>query len=142
MANSKFILHCKSCHAPLSKPVEVYEAGEDSAVVPDLPDEDHAIEKGFAFKSAEPYRQTCGTSKDALEFTPQFWKTIRDIPPSVKLTEDVRRLNGCCGLDGCEGPNRVCSCSAEIGTEMSDCWTSFLFIPEPQNTYWSRQDVD
>jgi hypothetical protein len=34
------------------------------------------------------------------------------------------RLNGCCGLDGCDGPNLVCRfCMAEIAVERSDCWT-------------------
>ncbi|MET7622787.1 hypothetical protein [Streptomyces sp. NPDC005408] len=34
------------------------------------------------------------------------------------------RLNGCCGLDGCDGPNLVCRfCTAELAVERSDCWT-------------------
>ncbi|MFE9428621.1 hypothetical protein ACFYNO_37400 [Kitasatospora sp. NPDC006697] len=34
------------------------------------------------------------------------------------------RRNGCCGLDGMDGPNLVCGgCGAEVGTEQSDCWT-------------------
>lgn len=35
---------------------------------------------------------------------------------------DGRRLNGCCGLDGCDGINRVCANGHEVGTERSDCW--------------------
>ncbi len=35
---------------------------------------------------------------------------------------DSRRLNGCCGLDGCDGINRVCANGHEVGTERSDCW--------------------
>lgn len=35
---------------------------------------------------------------------------------------DRRRLNGCCGLDGCDGPNTVCLNGHEVGTERSDCW--------------------
>lgn len=30
---------------------------------------------------------------------------------------------GCCGSDGCDGPNRACRCGAVVGTEWSDCWT-------------------
>lgn len=37
--------------------------------------------------------------------------------------EDQSRLNGCCGLDGCDGPNQVCVNGHEIGTKRSDCWT-------------------
>lgn len=37
---------------------------------------------------------------------------------------DPGRRNGCCGLDGLDGPNMVCaSCGAEIATQQSDCWT-------------------
>lgn len=39
---------------------------------------------------------------------------------------DPRRLNGCCRLDGLDGPNLVCvSCGAEIATEQSDCWVNW-----------------
>jgi hypothetical protein len=31
--------------------------------------------------------------------------------------------SGCCGSDGCDGPNRACICGAVLGTERSDCWT-------------------
>lgn len=42
----------------------------------------------------------------------------------VEHTSKRGRLNGCCGLDGCDGPNLVCRwCKAEIATETSDCWT-------------------
>jgi hypothetical protein len=42
---------------------------------------------------------------------------------SIRRHPDFRRLNGCCGLDGCDGPNLVCTNGHEIGTEKSDCWT-------------------
>jgi hypothetical protein len=140
MAKHKFTLRCNSCASPLSKLVRIYEAGLDGATAPELPQEEHAIQEGFAFKSKTPFRTSYGPKKDALEFAPQFWMTIKDILPNVELTQNFSRLNGCCGLDGCDGPNRVCSCGAEIGTEMSDCWTSYLFIPDPNNTNWATEE--
>ncbi|MEV4478401.1 hypothetical protein [Micromonospora coxensis] len=41
-----------------------------------------------------------------------------------RLHPDHGRRNGCCGLDGLDGPNLVCGCGAEIATESSDCWTA------------------
>lgn len=40
--------------------------------------------------------------------------------------------NGCCGSDGCDGPNRACRCGAVVGTEWSDCWTQaeVRFVPD------------
>ena len=41
----------------------------------------------------------------------------------VRLTTNPRRLSGCCGLDGCDGPNLHCeTCDAYVATKMTDCW--------------------
>lgn len=46
---------------------------------------------------------------------------------------DHRRLNGCCALDGHDGPNQVCAgCGAEVATLKNDCWvgrTTLRFEP-------------
>ncbi|MGW6704554.1 hypothetical protein ACWGDE_06645 [Streptomyces sp. NPDC054956] len=40
---------------------------------------------------------------------------------------DDERHNGCCGLDGQDGPNLVCgACGADVATKQSDCWTQNL----------------
>lgn len=37
---------------------------------------------------------------------------------------DPRRTNGCCRLDGLDGPNLVCAgCGVEVAVQQSDCWT-------------------
>ena len=41
------------------------------------------------------------------------------------------RLNGCCGVDGCDGPNLLDEEGNEIGTEKSDCWMPHCAILEP-----------
>jgi hypothetical protein len=41
---------------------------------------------------------------------------------NTALHPELRRRNGCCGLDGCDGMNRVCVNGHEVGTERSDCW--------------------
>jgi hypothetical protein len=34
------------------------------------------------------------------------------------------RSSGCCGLDGCDGPNQACTgCGEVVGTARTDCWT-------------------
>lgn len=39
--------------------------------------------------------------------------------------------NGCCGPDGCDGPNVSCLCGNVLGTEWGDCWTQaeVRFLP-------------
>ncbi len=52
---------------------------------------------------------------------------IRDLKNSKSHT-DPARLNGCCGLDGTDGPNKLCLNGHEIGTEKSDCWMAHSII--------------
>jgi hypothetical protein len=47
------------------------------------------------------------------------------------LHPDYGRRNGCCGLDGQDGPNLVCDCGAEFATESSDCWTAQVVRLQP-----------
>lgn len=42
------------------------------------------------------------------------------------------RLNGCCGLDGCDGFNTLCMNGHEIGTEKSDCWMAHALVLDNQ----------
>jgi hypothetical protein len=50
-----------------------------------------------------------------------------DDVPGTALHPDSKRRNGCCGLDGQDGPNLVCAgCGAEVATKESDCWTDNL----------------
>jgi hypothetical protein len=40
---------------------------------------------------------------------------------------------GCCGSDGCDGPNRACTnCGVAVATALTDCWTAFevRFAPD------------
>ncbi|CEG26279.1 hypothetical protein [Bacillus sp. B-jedd] len=55
-----------------------------------------------------------------------------------KYHPDRRRLNGCCGMDGCDGNNLVCKNGHEIGVEMSDCWTQHLVAFDPNLVEISR----
>ncbi|MFD4668906.1 hypothetical protein ACFWNN_04175 [Lentzea sp. NPDC058450] len=45
---------------------------------------------------------------------------------NLRRHRDRSRLNGCCDLDGLDGPNLVCgNCGAELATERSDCWVTW-----------------
>jgi hypothetical protein len=55
---------------------------------------------------------------------------VRDLT-NVQNHPDPCRLNGCCGLDGSDGVNKVCANGHEIATEKSDCWIAHAAILEP-----------
>ena len=42
------------------------------------------------------------------------------------------RLNGCCGLDGMDGPNTLCAQGHEVGTTRSDCWMAHSVALDPR----------
>jgi hypothetical protein len=54
---------------------------------------------------------------------------------NVKTTTDSKRLAGCCGLDGCDGPNLQCVvCGSYVATKMTDCWMPHCAVLEPSAT--------
>jgi len=54
---------------------------------------------------------------------------------NVEITSDEKRLNGCCGLDGCDGPNLKCkNCGVYVATKMTDCWMPHCVAFEPEAT--------
>ncbi len=129
------VFRCRRCHGDVTAPVrEVPLPDADSAPAP------YALPKGEEC----PPRMRPGTfAYDPPEagervFRPQFAGAALGLRRAgltgiVLARADVRgtelislrgRRNGCCGLDGCDGPNLVCrGCSAEVATERSDCWT-------------------
>jgi hypothetical protein len=51
---------------------------------------------------------------------------------NLKNHPDPGRLNGCCGLDGGDGLNKICPNGHAVATEKSDCWMphAMLFSPD------------
>jgi hypothetical protein len=131
-------LFCTSCGAQLTCPLEIVSGKDPSVPAPDIRDGQPITSSGIGYKSYEPIERSCEAEPGKLEFTPQFWLNPADLRDAVRLPKKSRRLNGCCGLDGCDGPNQVCRCGAEVGTLKTDCWTPLVFIPQPDVTEWRQ----
>lgn len=85
---------------------------------------------------------------DAQEYIPEGYYMIDDNKMHLDLRDAIiinlkdlvhskrhsnrSRLNGCCGMDGLDGMNRVCLNDHEIGTEKSDCWMSHFVALDPE----------
>ncbi len=53
----------------------------------------------------------------------------------VHLTNDGKRIAGCCGLDGMDGPNLQCDkCGVYVATKMDDCWMPHCVVFDPATT--------
>lgn len=131
-------LICGKCGADLTSPIRIHSSKDPSFDVPEIEDGKPLTVSGEAIKSWEPMQRSLDPNEPtALEFVPQYWLNPTDTEASVKPVNNPRRLNGCCGLAGCDGPNMRCNaCKAEVGTRRSDCWTANVFIPDPNNTQW------
>ncbi|MEV0093732.1 hypothetical protein [Streptomyces sp. NPDC050738] len=131
-----YVFRCRRCHADLTGPLrEVALPDEDDAPLPfELPEgQDECPQRMdvgcFAFDPPPLQAQhLVPTGRGAIRI-PAFTKVDGvlvnqgDAPGLARVT--LRgRLNGCCGLDGCDGPNLQCRfCTAEVAVERSDCWT-------------------
>ena len=64
---------------------------------------------------------------------------LADVLNTVPHRDD-RRRHGCCGMDGCDGVNLMCSNRHEVGTECSDCWMPHFLHFEPTKVI--KDDVE
>ncbi|MFF2353558.1 hypothetical protein ACFVVL_27710 [Kitasatospora sp. NPDC058115] len=102
---------CANCEHPLTGDLQEAQASPASDHLSDHRIADPRIAQG-----------TYATSYDATLFI-----LHPDDVPGTALHPNSSRRNGCCGLDGQDGPNLVCvSCDADIATKESDCWTDNL----------------
>lgn len=139
----KGVFHCRKCGAALTGELTMLSTKDPVVVSPELRDGEPVCPAGTAFKSHEPLQRAITPGRRALlEFVPQFWANPQDFKAAIEETRVIGRLNGCCGLDGCDGPNMLCRvCEAEVGTMQSDCWTPLIFVPHPSNTEFRKTDT-
>ena len=132
---------CKSCGVSITQSLNILSLKDPSVREPDFVDQQPLSSPGNAYKSYEPIERSCDSDKPAaLEFSPQFWLNVEDIEATTKLSGKAKRLNGCCGLAGCDGPNILCrECDSEVGTMRSDCWTPLVFIADKTNLKFIRE---
>jgi hypothetical protein len=142
------MLFCATCGTQLTGPLTIWSGKDPSVPKPEHEDLMPVTPAGIAYKSYEPIMRSVSGAPEIvlasmpvpvpLEFSPQFWINPDDLTEAVRQTKKKRRLQGCCGLDGCNGPNQICRCGSEIGTRQSDCWTPSVFIPQPEATFWQK----
>ena len=109
------VIRCKVCGVVLTRPVELL-----------------ADESVLCREDARPYiPEGQFWLSDGSYYPAGEWVANLADLVNTQLHPNSRRLNGCCGLDGCDGINRVCANGHEIGTERSDCWWAHGIHFEP-----------
>jgi hypothetical protein len=126
------VLICVACKQEISKPVTICTVDETSPLQPVETYGEPMCSEGVALMLVSEELQY----QDSNFSIPQYVLNLNDILKTIKLTKNLGRLNGCCGFDGCDGPNRICTCGAEVGTQRDDCWMPARFVPEGHATSW------
>jgi hypothetical protein len=141
MTDERGALFCKSCGArltawltPIRDPAELWRLGQfgqtQTVKQPVCP-----VPPGRALMVSSEVLSVL-RADHGLDLTEGgIWLHLSDLLAEVGYAAR-RRIAGCCGLDGMDGPNRACPCGAEVGTERSDCWTWHYFAAEPATTEW------
>ncbi|MCB2379432.1 hypothetical protein LGH70_17670 [Hymenobacter sp. BT635] len=109
-------MYCRKCKIPLTN--DLLEL-PNRALISEEEGEDY-IPQGFFVIS------------DGSYFTNSANQLIINVRDMLNCANhpNPSRLNGCCGLDGTDGPNKICSNGHEVGTEKSDCWMPHAFLIE------------
>jgi hypothetical protein len=118
---------CKNCSTRLSNSVDIR----------DIADRNDNLEQDFVQtgQAIQEDGSCCWTERKG-----DFYFNKSDVI-NTRLTEDAQRLNGCCGLDGCDGPNLHCAnCGAYVATTRTDCWTPHYTIFEHAETSVEIED--
>jgi hypothetical protein len=114
MPAARVIFECPTCHQLVTRPLEPLP----SDVPVRLEDGEAAVPEGY-FALAEGDYWTGSVGSPLVN--------LADLV-GTRHHPDPRRLNGCCGLHGSNGPNLVCERGHEIGTEKSDCWMAHAAV--------------
>lgn len=116
------IFSCAHCGLPLTEPLVLLH---DLSLLSEEDGKDH-LPIGYYLVAPAPdekrgyYTETTG----------QYLVNRKDVH-NTKYHPNRGRLNGCCGLDGCNGKNLVCLNGHEVATERSDCWMAHSTVLDP-----------
>ena len=123
-------IRCSACGRILTKPLQSVSVD----FVAEYEDAQDVVEPGQILIADESYATRLGGC---------YVTNIADVI-STKYHPDKNRLQGCCGYSDSEGPNLVCECGVEVGSEMSDCWVPRMsyFSPVVTKTTNSEHDED
>ena len=107
---SDTIFKCPVCQIPVTKPLQPLPANQTIC----LEDGKDAVPSGFFAQGGQDF----WTQSEGCVLV-----NLSDLTGTRRHT-DSKRLNGCCGMDGCDGLNLLCEQGHEVATEKSDCWMS------------------
>lgn len=125
------VFACGGCGAVVTADLREVAFPHDAAASDEQADAVPRVRQGTFARDPEPFgppfEPLPGNPRIVVSAGPKGTVLVHpDDVLGLRRHPDPRRLNGCCRLDGLDGPNLVCGgCGAEIATEQSDCWVSW-----------------
>lgn len=127
-AEEEMQIYCKQCGTLLTQPL--------NPIPPDIElseaDGTDYVPLGYAvFEDGSFWTQHRGC-----------WCVNKKDVRNLAVTKRAERLNGCCDLDGCDGPNLVCAqCQSEVATAKWDCWIPHAVLFESDRIILSTENT-
>ncbi len=113
------VVRCAACGRALTAPVE---RADPSVITYDAIERAPTVPRGSVAR--DPEAAMMSSHGRPVERSPAGAIVVH---PDDLVTDALVSWGvdvGCCGSDGCDGPNRACTCGQVVGTAMTDCWTA------------------
>lgn len=120
MSTERLFLTCTICRAPLSDASVARVSGD-------------ALEPFEGRELVPPFSWVLASEVPALfpSSTVHAADVLLDRSALTRVVEAGAR-GGCCGPDGCDGPNLFCEQGHAVGTEVGDCWRPKFVHAHPE----------
>jgi hypothetical protein len=116
-------VYCKACMVQLTPELLEYTGN----ISEDAQDGHDYIPKGYYKICDGTWGYTIHKSGLCEDEKGQIIINVKDLINAV-THYDHSKTAGCCGLDGCNGPNKICTAGHEVATEHSDCWHTWATV--------------
>lgn len=119
-------LFCKECSVALTRELAPLR---EPGLLNNQPGHDY-VPPGFYVILGAPGTQSPSTAREPEVARRDITINLKDLV-NTQRHHDAERLQGCCGPDGDQGNNVLCSQGHEVGVERSDCWMAHEFTFDP-----------
>ncbi|SMX27433.1 hypothetical protein TRP8649_01538 [Pelagimonas phthalicica] len=141
-------LYCKNCDAQLTRRLDVIplspegvsrcnfvEPGENrvAEVAPVPKGGKLCVDAEFCTEFPASWQPNSIDAEDTV------WINPSDLTSVLHWISEVSYHVGRDGVDGNNGPNKLCKCGALVGTEYADSYQWHVFVPIARHTYWKEQ---
>jgi hypothetical protein len=132
---------CRGCGTALTVALKRLDNAAELSEKPQMP----LVPKGYYWQVSAGHPPAEYSFQGATVLVTDFTGHFALPPDSLRelgCHPDPSRWSGCCGPSGLGGPNRICRCGQEVGTERSDCLYSVAIYLDPERVRAIDQEAN